>query len=300
MLSISSVGEGVYLIDTMALGQKATVSVYLVRDRKNALIDCGYASSYKNVLQAIREIGVKPEEIHYIIPTHVHLDHGGATGHLARVMKNAEVIAHEKAAPHLINPERLVKSATEVFGKEVVESYGLPLPVEQSRIKVVGEEMQLSLGEKTLVIMHAPGHAPHQVSVMIEGRSTLLTADSVGIIYPDVKAMIPTTPPPSFDPETLISTLKKLDQNSPKLLLMPHFGVRSDAENVFEKTEEKVTQWVEKVRKMKNKGYNLEQIQNEMERNVMEEARLASLPPYARLSIRTSLLGIIKYLERTL
>lgn len=297
-MRISSVGEGVYLIDTMALGQKATVGVYLVKDRKNALIDCGYASSYMNVLQAIGEVGVRPEEMHYIIPTHVHLDHGGATGHLAQVMKNAEVIAHEKAAPHLVDPERLVTSATEVFGKKVVESYGLPLPVEQSRIRVVGEEMQLSLGKKTLVIMHAPGHAPHQVSVSVEGTGILVTADSVGIIYPDVKAMIPTTPPPSFDPGTLISTLKKLGQNSPKLLLMPHFGARSDAKNVFEKTEEKVIQWVERVREMRNRGYTLEQIQNEMERSVMEEAGLASLPPYARLSIRTSLLGIMKYLEK--
>lgn len=287
-----------YLIDTLALGQKGTVAVYLVKDKKNAIIDCGYASSYKNVLDALSFNGIEPEDIDYIIPTHVHLDHGGATGHLANIMKNAEIIAHERAVPHLINPEKLIASATQVFGKEIVELYGIPLPVEQSRITPVKDELQLNLGSKTLVIIHSPGHAPHQVSVSIEGTGILVTADSVGIIYPDVGVMIPTTPPPSFDPDTLISTLNKLRQNLIKQLLIPHFGVRTDYEDVFEKTKEKVRGWVRGVEKMEKEGLAIEKIQQEMEKNIMAEAGLADLPIYASLSIRTSILGILNYIKR--
>ena len=287
-----------YLIDTLALGQKGTVAVYLVKDKKNAIIDCGYASSYKNVLDALSFNGIEPEDIDYIIPTHVHLDHGGATGHLANVMKNAEIIAHERAVPHLINPEKLIASATQVFGKEIVELYGIPLPVEQPRITPVKDELQLNLGSKTLVIIHSPGHAPHQVSVSIEGTGILVTADSVGIIYPDVGVMIPTTPPPSFDPDTLISTLNKLRQNLIKQLLIPHFGVRTDYEDVFEKTKEKVRGWVRGVEKMEKEGLAIEKIQQEMEKNIMAEAGLADLPIYASISIRTSILGILNYIKR--
>jgi glyoxylase-like metal-dependent hydrolase (beta-lactamase superfamily II) len=295
---LEKIQEGVYLIDTLALGQKGTVAVYLVKDKKNAIIDCGYASSYKNVLDALSFNGIEPEDIDYIIPTHVHLDHGGATGHLANVMKNAEIIAHERAVPHLINPEKLIASATQVFGKEIVELYGIPLPVEQPRITPVKDELQLNLGSKTLVIIHSPGHAPHQVSVSIEGTGILVTADSVGIIYPDVGVMIPTTPPPSFDPDTLISTLNKLRQNLIKQLLIPHFGVRTDYEDVFEKTKEKVRGWVRGVEKMEKEGLAIEKIQQEMEKNIMAEAGLADLPIYASISIRTSILGILNYIKR--
>jgi glyoxylase-like metal-dependent hydrolase (beta-lactamase superfamily II) len=297
-LSFEKISDGIYMIDTNALGQKKTVSVYLIKDRKTALVDCGYASSYLNVIHAIDELGLSVEEIDYIIPTHVHLDHGGATGHLAGLMKNARIIAHERAVPHLINPERLVASATQVFGSEIVQQYGIPLPVDKERITAVGEEMSLELGTNSLLILHAPGHAPHQVSVTVQGRGILITADSVGIVYPDVKTMIPTTPPPSFDPDILASTIDKLSQNTPELLLVPHFGIRSDSDQVFETTKKKVRDWVDRVRTMRKDGINIEKMQEVMEKIVMDEASVHELPVYAKLSIRTSILGILHYIEK--
>lgn len=298
MLSVYRIEENIYLIDTNALGQKNTVAVYLIKDKKNALIDCGYASSYMNVVSSIKEIGIDVNDLDYLIPTHVHLDHGGAAGHLAQVFKKAKVLAHERAVPHLANPDKLIKSATEVFGKEIIETYGLPIPVQDQRMEAVGKEMELSLGDTNLSIIYSPGHAPHQVSITVDKRKTILTADTVGIVYPDVKAMIPTTPPPSFDPDLLISTLDTLEQTDPKRLLVPHFGIREDPKEVFGMTKQKVREWVSKVRKMKKENMDLSEIQKKLEAEVASESSLDELPIYAKISIRTSILGILHYIEK--
>jgi glyoxylase-like metal-dependent hydrolase (beta-lactamase superfamily II) len=214
-------------------------------------------------------------------------------------MPKARVFAQEKGVPHLIDPARLIESATKVFGKAVIELYGKPLPIPAERISPVGEELHLDLGDgMTATLIHTPGHAPHQFSVLLDRQRLLLTADAVGIVYPDVKTIIPTTPPPSFEPETLVHSVMELEQTTPHKLLAPHFGTRTDADAVFEGTRSKVLQWVYDVKQSKKKGLDLEGISDVMSAKVSAEAAVPELPVYARVSIRTSVMGILKYLEK--
>ena len=127
---------------------------------------------------------MNPSDIDYVIPTHVHLDHAGAAGFLLDRMPRAKVIAQERGVPHLVDPTRLVQSATSVFGEEMIRMYGAPKGIQAERITAVGEEMHLDLGGLSLTIVHAPGHAPHQISVYVEEEKVLLSADAVGIVYP--------------------------------------------------------------------------------------------------------------------
>jgi glyoxylase-like metal-dependent hydrolase (beta-lactamase superfamily II) len=298
-LYATRLADGVYLLDTLALGYANTVSVYVIKGEKPTMVDCGYASSYENVLAGLSEIGLSPSDIRYVIPTHVHLDHAGAAGHLMRMMPNAEMLAHERGVPHLANPARLVESATKVFGRAIMELYGAPVPVPPERITDVGEEMRLDLGGNlTATLIHAPGHAPHQLSVLLENANMLLTADAVGIVYPGLNALIPTTPPPSFDPETLVHTVGQLEQTSPRELLVPHFGKRGDVSRVFEDTCTKVLQWTRETRDLRNKGLGLDEISEVMEAKVRNEAAVGDLPIYAKVSVRTSVMGILHYLEK--
>ena len=295
----TKVSERVYLLDTYALGQAGTVGAYLVKGPKPALVDCGYASSYQSVLAGLAEVGVMPTDVRYLIPTHVHLDHAGAAGRLIKEMPNAEVIAHERSTPHLVDPTRLVESSTMVFGKATVELYGVPEPISAERIISVGKEYHLDLGDgMTATLMHAPGHAPHQVSVMLDRTKTLLTADAVGIVYPGMKAMIPTTPPPSFKPDELAATIGNIRQTTPTELLVPHFGKRSDVDWVFDKTVELVRAWVEQVKSLWKKGGSLDSISERMEGEVLKDAGIGGLPVYAKVSIRASVMGITHYLEK--
>ncbi|MDE1858393.1 MAG: MBL fold metallo-hydrolase [Thaumarchaeota archaeon] len=293
------VSDRVYLLDTYALGQRGTVGAYLIKGPKPALVDCGYASSYQNVLEGLAEAGVMPTDVRYLIPTHVHLDHAGAAGRLLREMPNAEVIAHERSTPHLVDPTRLVESSIMVFGKAIVDLYGAPEPVPAERITSVGKEYHVDLGDgMTALLMHVPGHAPHQISVLLEKSGALLTADAVGIVYPGFNALIPTTPPPSFKPDELAASVGNIRQTNPSELLVPHFGTRSDTEWVFDRTVELVKAWVEEVKEEWRKKATLDEIAEKMEHEVQRDAGVTELPIYAQVSIRTSVMGIMHYLEK--
>ena len=295
----TKVSDRVYLLDTYALGQPGTVGAYLLKGPKPTLVDCGYASSYRTVLEGLAEVGVMPTDVRYLIPTHVHLDHAGAAGRLIREMPNAEVIAHERSTPHLVDPRRLVESSTMVFGKEIMALYGDPEPIPADRVTSVGKEYHVDLGDgMTATIMHAPGHAPHQISILLDRTKTLLTADAVGIVYPGMKALIPTTPPPSFKPEELVATIGSLRQMTPSELLVPHFGTRPDVNWVFDRTVELVRTWVEEVRALWKKGAPLDEITDVMEAGVKQDAGTDELPIYAQVSVRTSVKGITHYLEK--
>ncbi len=295
------VSERVYMLDTYALGQPGTVGAYLVKGPKPALVDCGYASSYENVLAGLAEAGVMPSDVRYVIPTHVHLDHAGAAGRLVKEMPNAEVLAHERGVPHLVDPTRLIESSTRVFGAMIMGLYGTPDPIPSERVTPVGEETSLDLGEGlNATLIHTPGHAPHQISVVLEPTKAMLTADAVGIIYPGMKALIPTTPPPSFNPGELVATIRSIRQTRPSELLVPHFGARSDADWVFDRTAELVEQWVEQVRTLWKKGMTLEEATGVMEGEVMRDAGMQELPIYAKVSVRTSVMGVMHYLEKSL
>ncbi len=296
----TKISDRVYLLDTYAIGQPSTVSAFLIKGPKPTLVDCGYSSSYENVLSGLAEVGVMPSEIRYVVPTHVHLDHAGAAGRLLREMPNAEVIAHERGVPHLIDPTRLIESSTRVFGKAIMELYGTPEPISAERITAVGNEASLDLGGGlTATLMYAPGHAPHQISMMLDKSRALLTADAVGIVYPGMKALIPTTPPPRFDPKLLVATVASLKQTTPLELLVPHFGVRKDVEWVFDQTAQLVEHWVDTVRGLWKKGMSLDEISEIMEKKILEEAGVQELPIYAKISVRTSVMGIIHYLEKS-
>jgi glyoxylase-like metal-dependent hydrolase (beta-lactamase superfamily II) len=295
----TKVSERVYLLDTLALGQPGTVGAYVIKGPKPTLVDCGYASSYETVLAGLAEVGVSPSDVRYLIPTHVHLDHAGAAGHLIARMPRAEVIAHERAVPHIVDPTRLIESATKVFGREIMELYGSPQGIEPGRVTSVDKETALDLGDGlSATLTHSPGHAPHQLSISLDGTGTLLTADAVGIVYPGMKSLIPTTPPPSLDPPELISTVGRLEQMSPAKLLVPHFGIRSDVGRVFDETKTKVKEWVDWIRKMRNEGKTFDEMTEVMVGEVAREEGLEEIPIFARVSVRTSVMGINHFLEK--
>jgi len=299
-LPVTKVSERVYLIDTMALGQPGAVAVYVVKGEKVAIIDCGYTSSFESVLKGLSELSISTNDVRYIIPTHVHLDHAGGAGSLLQRMPNARVLVHEKGLPHLIDPTRLIQSSTTVFGEEVIRTIGIPSGVDPERATALGPETHLDLGGISLTAIHTPGHAPHHVSVEIEEEKLLISGDAIGIVYPRVRTVIPTTPPPSFDPAKIRDTLGKMRQMGSKKLLAPHYGVRPDVGSVLETTETKTEAWLNEVRQLKKNGMLLDDIVPRFQRKVAGDAGMASeeLPQYAKLSIRITIMGMLHYLNR--
>ncbi|MER3601938.1 MAG: hypothetical protein C4339_04375 [Nitrososphaerota archaeon] len=293
-------GKGLYLIDTVAVGARGTVAAYLILGRKRALVDCGHASSLPTLLEGLREAGLRPEELDYIIPTHVHLDHAGAAGALARLAANALVVAHSRAKPHLVDPSKLIRSATQLFGEQLMKAYGLPEPIEEARVQAFDRELSVDLGGGLeLRLLYAPGHAPHQLVAYIERERILLTADSVGILYPDFpRAMIPTTPPPSFDPALAMRTAQELSQLPAVKLLLPHFGPREDVAWVWSETERGIESWARVAERTLEDGKGPEAILDRITGDFLKRAGVAEparLPAYVRVSLWTSAMGLYTY-----
>ena len=299
-MSTSKISDRVYLIDTLGIGQKNSIAAYLLKGEKTALVDCGYASSAPAILEGLTGLNVNPSDVDYIIPTHVHLDHAGAAGYLLDRMPRAKVIAQERGVKHLVDPTRLVQSATSIFGEELIRMYGTPKPIQAERITGVGEEMHIDLGGLSVTVVHTPGHAPHQVSVHVEEEKVLLAADAVGIVYPFLRVVLPTTPPPSLDPAELARSAERLAQMDSKLLLAPHFGVRADVKEVLAETTRKTNAWVEEVKAMRKRGLQTDEISAALKRELSAESGVpeSEFPGYSQISIRTSVLGILQYLEK--
>jgi glyoxylase-like metal-dependent hydrolase (beta-lactamase superfamily II) len=296
----TKVSERVYMIDTVALGRPGSVAAYVLKGSKVALVDCGYATSAGTVLEGMLELGISPSEVDYIVPTHVHLDHAGAAGELIKRMPRATVIAQERGVPHLVDPTRLVQSATRVFGEEAINAFGRPTGIDKERIVAVGEELHVGLGGLSFTALHSPGHAPHQISVFVEEEKVLIAADAIGAVYPTVPVVIPTTPPPSLDPAELGRTTERLAQLGAETLLAPHFGVRTDVLYVLERTKKKTGEWVASVRSLKQSGSSLDDVAAALKKDVAAESGIGEqdLPSYADISIRASAMGILHYLEK--
>ena len=291
----SKVARNIYVIDTGGLGFDRTIACYLVVGDKVALVDTGYARGFDRIITSLREIGVS--RIDYIIPTHAHLDHFGATGKLAQYFPNSRILAHKRAAKHIIDPSRVLESAKSIFGK-LVERFGETLPVEEERVRIVDDGEELDINGDRLIMLYTPGHAHHQLSVLEDREGILITADAVFINFPDFPTLIPTTPPTSFNPDEAEKTIKRINELKPTLLLTPHFGPRESSETYLQHNIDKMRRWIEKVKILSEEGKTLGEIVDSIVSELCREVGVDTAPPYAIGSVNVSVMGILHYLGR--
>lgn len=284
----------------MALARPGVAAAYVVRGKENALIDMGYALCAEIVVNDLEENGLAAQDIDYLLPTHVHLDHAGACGALATTFTTAAVRVHPKGERHLINPVRLWETAGELFGDELMKQYGKPLPINGNRVKVIGDDEQINLGGGvTLRSIWTPGHASHHLSYLVEENGTVFTGDSVGINSPDFPILIPTTPPTSFNLEAAVKSLRRIEQLSPKRLLTPHFGIVRNARGSIAENIQSLIIWTDKIREMLREGLSIDSMVNALDEQLATRAMNTTgpHPDYLRTSIRLSVLGIVGYLK---
>jgi glyoxylase-like metal-dependent hydrolase (beta-lactamase superfamily II) len=234
MINIVEAAENIYMIDDRLHAIPQAGSVYFLDEDKKALVDTGPSTSSEFVIKGIKQIGRKPEDISYIIVTHIHLDHSGGVGTLLNFMPEAEVLVHNRAVRHMINPERLVKSALEAQGEEWMKMTGEVLPVDAHKIKPVYDGDTIVLSERQiLTLLETPGHAPHEVCIHESRNNGIFVGDAVAHHVAGTDISVPITPPPNFDLELYINSLNRLMQLNAGRLYFAHFGAS-------ERVEEKV------------------------------------------------------------
>lgn len=297
-MSVKKISEHLYMIDSLALGLKRFVAVYLViGEEKNALIDTSYASSFHTLVECLREVGLKPVEIDYIIPTHLHLDHSGGTSKFTSLSKNIMVYCHPRAVKHLIDPGKLKLSVREIYG-DYVTLFGEVEPISEKNVKGVEDWEELDLGDITLRFIHTPGHAPHHISVHVEEERALIAGDAVSIEHPDYPFRFPTTPPPSYNHIEAINSLKKLSELELKIILKPHFGETIPIANYFEEEIRILEEWKSNVESSIYMEWEtaFEELLGKYSKKM--NIKLEEIPYHFLVTLKLSFLGMRRYLSK--
>lgn len=244
MTDVSEVAENIYMIDNQLFGIPRWGSVYLLNEDKKALIETGPTTSAVTVLDGIKSIGVSPEDINYITVTHIHLDHAGGVGVLAREMPQAQIMVHHKGARHLINPTRLLQSTIDARGDDVIASHGEVLPVDTHRLRAINDGDTISLGnQQILKFVDAPGHAPHELCIFETRNGGLFTGDAVAVYIAECDILLPFHPPPHFNLELCLKTLERLEDFSAQIIYYSHFGTSDKVQEHVSIAREKLMTW---------------------------------------------------------
>jgi glyoxylase-like metal-dependent hydrolase (beta-lactamase superfamily II) len=241
-----TIAPGVLEIDTLLGGWERVTAGYLIDGPAPVLIETGSQSSVPVLLAALGKVGVGPDDLAGIAVTHIHLDHAGGVGDVARAFPSATVYVHEKGARHLADPSRLIDSAARVYGPLLDSLYGRMDPTDAARLHVVadGEEIEVGPG-RTLVAVDSPGHAKHHVGFHDSESGVLFAGDAIGVKLPDAGVLRPATPPPDFDLDLALNSLRKFGARRPSGLALAHYGLLESPEELLAEADDTLRQWAE-------------------------------------------------------
>src|SRR5947209_13520374 len=217
------IGPGVVEIDTLLGGWARVTAGYLIQRPAPVLIETGSQSSVPALLDALQALGIGPADLAGVAVTHIHLDHAGGVGDVARAFPNATVYVHEKGARHLADPSRLVNSAAMVYGPLLDSLYGRLDPTPPERLHVLADGEEIRIGpNRTLTTVDSPGHAKHHLALHDSESGILFVGDAVGVRLPDAGVLRPSTPPPDFDLDLAITSLRKFAARRPAGVALAH------------------------------------------------------------------------------
>ena len=230
-LTTVEIAPGVTQIDHHFRGSPGVIASYLLHDGEDlTLVEAGPASTTDTLLAGIRAAGFDPERITRILLTHVHLDHAGAAGILVRRFPRAQVYVHPAGVRHLVDPSRLLASATRIYGALMQPLWGDVLPVPAERVVALADGESLPASGRTLRAVDTPGHAKHHLSFFDASTSALFTGDVAGIRLGPTPHVRPPTPPPDLDPPLWLKSIARIRALRPARLYLTHFGGFDDVD----------------------------------------------------------------------
>jgi len=240
-------GPGVVQIDTRLGGWENVTAGYLIEGPEPVLVETGSQTSLDALLAALGDRGVGPSDLAAVVVTHIHLDHAGAVGDVAAAFPGATVHVHQKGARHLADPSRLIASAARVYGDLLDSLYGRLTPTPADRIRVLGDGDEIRVGPgRSLTAVDSPGHAKHHLALHDSETGILFTGDAVGVRLPDVGVLRPATPPPDFDLDQALASLRAFAARRPSALALAHFGVVPGVPaDTLEEAEATLRRWAE-------------------------------------------------------
>jgi len=240
--------HGITAVDAEYLYPGHAAAHLIVDGGRAAFVDVGTNSSVPYLLAALDELGIARTAVDYLLLTHVHLDHAGGAGALMQELPNARAVLHPRGAPHMIDPTKLIAGAEAVYGEERFRRmYGQLVPIPAARVRVVADGERVTLGGRTLELIHTPGHAQHHYVVIDAAHASIFSGDTFGISYRALDTengvfITPSTVPTQFDPEQHIASIDRMLAYRPESIYLMHFSRVTDVPRLGVSLKEQIAE----------------------------------------------------------
>lgn len=189
-----------------------------------AIVDPGPSSTLPVLRRTLADSGLALSDVRALLLTHIHLDHAGAAGTLVREHPGLRVYVQRSGAPHLVDPSKLLASATRLYGGAMDTLWGEVLPVPASALQLLDGGERIEAGGRRLEVAYTPGHASHHVSYFSADAGIAFVGDTAGLRLDPLDYVLPPTPPPDIDLERWIVSLARIEAWHPGTLFLTHFG----------------------------------------------------------------------------
>jgi glyoxylase-like metal-dependent hydrolase (beta-lactamase superfamily II) len=284
-------------------GKTSITSAYLLHGTEPTLVETGPTTSVEAVTEGLASIGLSTQDLAHIVVTHIHLDHAGGVGTLAGRFPGATVWVHDRGAPHLADPAKLVSSATRVYGEERLRRlFGGVEPVPADRLRSVADGDRIALGDRDLDVLYTPGHASHHIALVDSRSGAVFTGDALGIHLPDDRVLRPATPPPDIDVEVGLQSIDRIREAARSILLFSHFGPVREVDELCDIAASRLRRWADIVRDALRTTDDLERIAELLERQTADEFQgVDAVDPsrYDTLSdMRMNAAGLMRYWKK--
>ena len=219
-----TLASGLSFIDLEFLGRRHAIATGVVQSPGSvALVDPGPTTCLPVLERELARSGIGLADVTDVLLTHIHLDHAGSVGTLVQRDPTLRVHVHERGAPHLVDPSRLLESATRLYGDQMERLWGDVRPVAQANINVVRGGETVVVGGRAFAVAYTPGHASHHVSYFDASSGVAFVGDTAGVSV-DGGYVLPPTPPPDIDLELWAASVATIERWSPATLFLTHFG----------------------------------------------------------------------------
>ncbi|PYK30787.1 MAG: MBL fold hydrolase [Verrucomicrobia bacterium] len=250
----------IHVLDTRQLGFAGIVAATaLETDDGIALFDTGPESTFDNVIVDLGQVGFQPKDVRHVFLSHIHFDHAGAAWRFAQM--GAKVYVHPRGAPHLIDPAKLIESATRIFGDDMQRFWGTIAPVPAERVKILEDNEVVRVPPFEIRAVATPGHASHHH--VYHWEDNVFGGDVAGVRIGNGPP-IPPFVPPELHVESWRESIAKIRNLNPARLYLPHFGkVEGSISDHLDKLDERVVKWSEWFKNKIRSGSNEEQLRSE-------------------------------------
>lgn len=278
-------GAGLDYVDLHFLGEPEVIAAGLLHSRLGAaIVDPGPSTTLPTLRTAMAARGFRMTDIHAILLTHIHLDHAGATGSLLAECPNARVYVHERGAPHMIDPAKLMASATRLYGADMDRLWGEIRPVPAERIRLLEHPPGSRSAEPLSIVGHdvdwayTPGHASHHVSYFLPAARVAFVGDTAGICRPKSRIVLPATPPPDIDLEAWRGSSERILAWQPDQIVLTHFGPQPAPRQHFHELWKRMEDWSRRVQGLLDRPGTDDERALAFRDAVMGEVTLATSP----------------------